>query len=148
MSPTLIPSNSPPTQRIASPPCRRSPQHLELHLGEGCQLAADSSAAFHRLGRLRGLTLRGGVLTPAAAQLLLRALAAACPLLEELRILPEAVCGLGDDEVALLAELTGLRVRRDEEEGRASGEEGVGREALLGVWGCPPSASMGRRAAV
>jgi hypothetical protein len=42
--------------------------------------------------------------------LLLRGLAVACPALEELRVLPEALCGLGDDEMPLLAAMKGLRV--------------------------------------
>lgn len=55
--------------------------------------------------------LRGGRFTPAAAGLLLHGLAAACPHLEELVLLPEALCGLGDAEMPLLAELPRLKVR-------------------------------------
>ncbi|GBF87465.1 hypothetical protein Rsub_00176 [Raphidocelis subcapitata] len=84
-------------------------EHLELQLGEGCQIAADSSLEFSHLQRLRSLTLRGGKFTAAAARLLLGGLAVACPVLEELRVLPEALCGLGDEEMPLLVELAGLK---------------------------------------
>ena len=60
--------------------------------------------------RLRSLTLRGGKFSPSDVALLLRGLAVACPALEELRVLPEALCGLGDDEMPLVAALAGLKV--------------------------------------
>jgi hypothetical protein len=60
--------------------------------------------------RLRSLTLRGGKITPAAAKLLLRGLAVACPKLEQLRVLPEALCGLSDEDMPLLVELSELKV--------------------------------------
>lgn len=52
----------------------------------------------------------GGVFTAAAAERLLCCLALACPLLEELHVLPEPTCGLGDDQVDHLLALTGLKV--------------------------------------
>lgn len=53
----------------------------------------------------------GGVFTVASAERLLRCLAVACPLLEELHVLPEPTCGLGDDQVDHLLALTALKVR-------------------------------------
>lgn len=57
------------------------------------------------------LTLTGGTFRPPTGSLLLGALAAACPQLEELRLLPEALCGLGDAEVDTLLQLRGLQAR-------------------------------------
>eukprot|EP00882_Tetradesmus_deserticola_P003943 GHRQ01004169.1.p1 GENE.GHRQ01004169.1~~GHRQ01004169.1.p1 ORF type:complete len:540 (+),score=233.07 GHRQ01004169.1:193-1812(+) len=48
--------------------------------------------------------------TQAAGQRLLQGLLQACPQLEELHVLPEARCGLGDDEVQLLGRLQRLKV--------------------------------------
>jgi hypothetical protein len=53
----------------------------------------------------------GGLFSAAAAERLLRCLAHACPLLEELRLLPQPTCGLGDDQVHLLLQLSRLKVR-------------------------------------
>ncbi|KIY95418.1 hypothetical protein MNEG_12543 [Monoraphidium neglectum] len=88
----------------------QSMEHLELHLGEGCQITLETGLEFSNLRCLRSLTLRGGTFAPADMALLLRGLAVACPALEELRVLPEALCGLGDDEMPLLAAMKGLRV--------------------------------------
>jgi hypothetical protein len=88
-----------------------APQHLHLELSEGFQLMLDGGDDLLALGQLRSLTLSGGTFAPSAAEALLRALAAACPGLEELRLLPEARCGIGDAEVALLGRLRCLRVR-------------------------------------
>jgi hypothetical protein len=52
----------------------------------------------------------GGVFTAASAERLLRCLALACPLLEELHVLPEPTCGLGDDQVEHLLALKALKV--------------------------------------
>lgn len=84
-------------------------EHLELHLGEGCQITLESGLEFAHLKRLKSLTLRGGKLAPASAALLLRGLAVACPVLEELHVLPEALCGLGDEEMPLLVALRSLK---------------------------------------
>lgn len=54
----------------------------------------------------------GGVFTAASAERLLRCLALACPQLEELHVLPEPTCGLGDDQVEHLLALTALKVRQ------------------------------------
>ena len=62
------------------------------------------------LQRLRSLTLSGGNFSGLAAQRLLRGLAIACPHLEELHVLPLPRSGLGDEEVPLINELTGLKV--------------------------------------
>lgn len=48
--------------------------------------------------------------TVASAERLLRCLALACPLLEELHVLPEPTCGLGDDQVDHLLALPALKV--------------------------------------
>lgn len=53
----------------------------------------------------------GGIFTAASAERLLQCLALACPLLEELHVLPEPTCGLGDDQVDHLLALTALKVR-------------------------------------
>lgn len=52
----------------------------------------------------------GGVFTAASAERLLHCLALACPLLEELHVLPEPTCGLGDDQVEHLLALKALKV--------------------------------------
>lgn len=52
----------------------------------------------------------GGVFTAASAERLLRCLALACPQLEELHVLPEPTCGLGDDQVEHLLALTAVKV--------------------------------------
>lgn len=57
----------------------------------------------------------GGLFTVASAERLLRCLAVACPLLEELHVLPEPTCGLGDDQVDHLLALTALKVRNNSE---------------------------------
>jgi hypothetical protein len=127
-------------------------EHLELRLGEGCQLGlnygpqppqaqaqapppvepqppqvnqqqqqdggnADGQQEqqeqqhldLSRLSGLRSIAVRGGSLPPAAAAALLRALAAACPHLESIVLLPDALGGLGDSEMPLLAAMGGLR---------------------------------------
>jgi hypothetical protein len=88
-------------------------QHLNLQLSEGFELWLDSSEGhecFAGFNRLRSLTLSGGSFTQAAAQRLLQGLVMACPQLEELHVLPEARCGLGDDEMELLGQLQHLQV--------------------------------------
>jgi hypothetical protein len=50
------------------------------------------------------------VFTAASAERLLRCLALACPQLEELHVLPEPTCGLGDDQVEHLLALTAVKV--------------------------------------
>lgn len=90
-------------------------QHLNLQLSEGFELWLDSSSGhecFAGFSRLRSLTLSGGSFTQAAAQRLLQGLVMAIPQLEELHVLPEACCGLGDDEVTLLSQLQRLKVRQ------------------------------------
>ncbi|WIA18364.1 hypothetical protein OEZ85_009828 [Tetradesmus obliquus] len=88
-------------------------EHLNLQLSEGFELWLDSSSGhecFAGFSRLRSLTLSGGSFTQAAAQRLLQGLVMAIPQLEELHVLPEACCGLGDDEVTLLSQLQRLNV--------------------------------------
>lgn len=88
-------------------------EHLNLQLSEGFELWLDSSSGhecFAGFSRLRSLTLSGGSFTQAAAQRLLQGLVMAIPQLEELHVLPEACCGLGDDEVTLLSQLQRLKV--------------------------------------
>uniref|UniRef100_A0A383VIH7 F-box domain-containing protein n=1 Tax=Tetradesmus obliquus TaxID=3088 RepID=A0A383VIH7_TETOB len=88
-------------------------EHLNLQLSEGFELWLDSSSGhecFAGFSRLRSLTLSGGSFTQAAAQRLLQGLVLAIPQLEELHVLPEACCGLGDDEVTLLSQLQRLKV--------------------------------------
>jgi hypothetical protein len=90
-------------------------QHLNLQLSEGFELWLDSSEGhecFAGFNRLRSLKLSGGTFTQAAGQRLLQGLVLACPQLEELHVLPEARCGLGDDEVKLLGQLQQLKVSR------------------------------------
>lgn len=57
------------------------------------------------------LSCPGGVFTSSSAERLLHCLVLACPLLEELHVLPEPTCGLGDDQVDHLLALTALKVR-------------------------------------
>jgi hypothetical protein len=96
-----------------------------------------------RRRRLRCLTLRGGKFTPAAAALLLRGLAVACPALEELHLLPDALCGLGDDEMPLLVALSGLKVGAPGGGVRASSSGGGVRAlpapCLRATRFCPPN---------
>lgn len=91
--------------------CPHLLQHLNLELSEGFELWLNSADELSELNQLRSLTLSGGTFKPAAAEQLLKGLAVACPHLEELRVLPEARCGLGDQEVPLLGKLTGLKVQ-------------------------------------
>lgn len=86
-------------------------QHLTLNLSEGFELWLDSGAELDSLSELRSLTLSGGKFSDAMVARLLTGLAYACPRLEELRVLPDAVCGLGNDEVPFLVQLKSLKVR-------------------------------------
>jgi hypothetical protein len=89
-------------------------QCLNLQLSEGFELWLDSSdghECFAGFNRLRSLTLSGGTFTQPAGQRLLQGLVMACPQLEELHVLPEARCGLGDDDVQLLGQLQRLKVK-------------------------------------
>lgn len=86
-------------------------QRLNLELSEGFELCLNSADELSELHQLRSLTLSGGTFTSAAAEQLLQGLALACPHLEELHVLPNARCGLGDQEVPLLGKLNGLKVR-------------------------------------
>jgi hypothetical protein len=56
------------------------------------------------------LASSGGTFSGASAQALLRGLVAACPELEELRLLPAPRCGLGDADMPMLVELKHLKV--------------------------------------
>eukprot|EP00879_Flechtneria_rotunda_P024277 GHRR01025729.1.p1 GENE.GHRR01025729.1~~GHRR01025729.1.p1 ORF type:complete len:467 (+),score=150.86 GHRR01025729.1:1156-2556(+) len=85
-------------------------QHLSLELSEGFELCLQDGNELADFSNLRSLTLSGGTFAPAAAARLLQGLALACPQLEELHVLPEPTCGLGDDEVPLLGALKRLKV--------------------------------------
>lgn len=77
-------------------PCRSLPPHIctSSSSPSSCPIQTNKHARMH--------THTGGVFTPSSAERLLRCLARACPLLEELHVLPEPTCGLGDDQVRLV----------------------------------------------
>jgi len=85
-------------------------QHLDLELSEGFEMCLSSGDELSGLSRLRSLTLSGGKFTSEAVERLLQALALACPQLEQLRVLPQATCGLGDNQVSLMCQLQSLKV--------------------------------------